>query len=270
MDLHFYNWNLKDVHQDETVFDTDDAYRIMQGAMELEDVILEQSKLIQEGLEALPKPEGDLPAATPVCSLVIGEWGNWHGKAFINRPALFQQASMLDAITTALTLDIFHRNCDKVSMACIAQSINVLNSLILTKDDKMLLTPNYDVFEMYKVHRNAHIVELEVQSEEIEGTSLKNLYTLASAKDNKLFINLVHTNVDEPMQVNLGLDGNAYEFVSGKILASDDIHNHNTFENPNLVRAKAMENVSYDEAENCWKVVLPAASVCTLQFQKKS
>ena len=73
-------------------------------------VIHEQRRLIDAGLEALPKPEGPFQAAPRKCELIVGEWANWHSSAFNARPALYQQCTMRDAVTTALTLDIFHRN----------------------------------------------------------------------------------------------------------------------------------------------------------------
>lgn len=96
------------------------------------------------------EPEVAMDSKLSHVDLIIGEWGNWHKTAFFARPALKQQVTMRDAITTALTLDLLQRNCDKVTMACNAQTINVLNSLILTEGDRTILTPNYDVFMMYR------------------------------------------------------------------------------------------------------------------------
>ena len=106
---------------------------MIDGCRELEEVILEQYRLVREGLDSFREAEGPFPSPEKKCDLIVGEWGNWHGAAFGNRPALYQQCTMLDAVTSALTLDIFHRNCEKVKAACVAQSVNVLNSLLLTE-----------------------------------------------------------------------------------------------------------------------------------------
>ena len=137
-DLHFYNWNLKQL-QTEKKFDEKQWYDVINGCKELENVIHEQRRLIDAGLEALPKPEGPFQAAPRKCELIVGEWGNWHSSAFNARPALYQQCTMRDAVTTALTLDIFHRNTGDVRMACVAQSVNVLNSLFLTDGEHCIL-----------------------------------------------------------------------------------------------------------------------------------
>ena len=166
-DLHFYNWNLKQL-QTEKKFDEKQWYDVINGCKELENVIHEQRRLIDAGLEALPKPEGPFQAAPRKCELIVGEWGNWHSSAFNARPALYQQCTMRDAVTTALTLDIFHRNTGDVRMACVAQSVNVLNSLFLTDGEHCILTPNYDVFDMYQVHQGAYTLGFEEKNKDPE------------------------------------------------------------------------------------------------------
>ncbi|MDO5423257.1 MAG: alpha-L-arabinofuranosidase C-terminal domain-containing protein [Eubacteriales bacterium] len=259
MDLHFYNWNLDHGMHPETEFDEPEWDAVIHGCLELEEIIQEQAALIQEGLDQFPPQEGPEIFRGPrkTCDLVVGEWGNWHGGAFQNRPALYQQCTMRDAITTALTLDIFHRNCRLVRMACVAQTVNVLNSLILTEKDVCILTPNYDVFQMYKVHRNATALELKLEQAD------DKLYAFASRKDSQVYLNLVNTDMTREKEAVLELPG--ARCLSGSILASDDPHACNTADAPNRIRAKAAALPAQNGSR--FQFTLPAASVHTYTFE---
>lgn len=255
-DLHFYNWNLDHLDRKEWEYSEQEWDSVISGCMELEEVIKEQARLIKEGIEALPEEEGYFKREKPACDLIVGEWGNWHGSAFVNRPALFQQCTMRDAITTALTLDIFHRNCKDVKMACVAQTVNVLNSLILTDGETCIKTPNYDIFKMYKVHREGEA--LDVVSQE------KNVHAFASIKDGKIYVNLINTNMTEGTDVQL-LFSDQRKYRSGQVLESMDPHEFNTKENPDKVRAKEAENPQEKDGE--FIVHINAASVQVLCFE---
>ncbi len=101
-------------------------------------------------------------------ALIVDEWGTWYDVEPGTHPRfLYQQNTMRDAIVAATTLDIFNKHCDRVRMANIAQTVNVLQAMVLTDKEKMLLTPTYHVFEMYAVHQDATMVPMDVQSEAI-------------------------------------------------------------------------------------------------------
>lgn len=253
LDLHFYNWNLENPAEGADNFTKDDFNRVVRNCFELENVICQQHQLIEEGLAALPAPEGPFPAAKKTCALLVGEWGNWHAASFDVRPALWQQASMRDAITTALTLDIFHRNCEKISAACVAQTVNVLNALFLTDGPHFVKTPNYDVFRMYLPHRGAEAVECHIDTEDI--------YVFASVKDGQLCINLVNASYDQAQPLVIPLCGC---FVAGSQLSSQKPTDCNTWEKPDLVREKPFSDV-YKTSDG-WMLTVPAASVTVLRF----
>lgn len=270
LDLHFYNWNINrnDLASPEDAFTEEEWYAVIYGCLELEDVILEQIALIREGIAGLPAPEGDLPGNPPVCKLVIGEWGNWHGSAFLNRPALYQQCTMRDAITTAITLDIFHRNCDQISMACVAQTVNVLNSLILTQGEHTILTPNYYVFEMYKPHRDGTLLELAIDTEQLavsKDRKLSVLHALASVKDNVITLNLVNTHMTQPQTAELTLPQPTVCIGAG-VLASDDVHACNTAEDPLRIVPKESRLPESSDGKH-WTLTVPAASVNVYRFR---
>lgn len=254
-DLHFYNWNIEDLEKKETEFSEQEWYSVINSCLELEEIILEQAELIKEGLDSLPEEEGFFKAPEPKCDLIVGEWGNWHGAAFKNRPALYQQCTMRDAITSALTLDIFHRNCGCVKMACVAQTVNVLNSLILTDKEKCIRTPNYDVFSMYKVHRGATALEVEVQDEK--------LFAFASRKEHVINVNLVNVDFAEGKEIELQLPESA-EFCSGTVLKGDEPASYNSFDNPERIRKTEAEEP--EKIASGFRMKLPPASVSAYQF----
>lgn len=256
-DLHFYNWNMKQISQNEVEFDRIEWDEVIQSSFELEEVIQEQRALIEQGLAQIPEPEGFFPAPPKQCALIVGEWGNWHASAFRNRPALFQQCTMRDAVTTALTLDIFHRNADKVQMACVAQSVNVLNSLFLTDKENCIRTPNFDVFDMYKVHKGACLAE-------IRGEKSKNLYSMASTNGEYLNVNLVNASYDKQTNLFIRLP-KEWRFQHIKCLSSDRPNACNTFSDPDRVRMK--DGLAPIEREpGLFYFEIPAASVNVCQF----
>jgi alpha-N-arabinofuranosidase len=134
--------------------------------------------------------------------------------------ALWQQSTMRDALTTAITLDIFHRNSDKLRAACVAQTVNVLNSLILTQGEHTILTPNYHVFDLYQVHRDGEInLDLDIECATLDQT-VPAIFSFASAKEDLVSINLVNASMDSAQLVELSLD-QAVAFVASSILASE-------------------------------------------------
>lgn len=257
-DMHFYNWNITDKDDTPTHFNQEGWSRVIDGCFQLEELIHAQSSLLQNGLKLINEPESQLDNKLNHVDLIIGEWGNWHYSAFTARPALKQQVTMRDAITTALTLDILQRNADKVTMACNAQTVNVLNALVLTEDDKMILTPNYDVFLMYKDHQNATALNLPKKDSD------SNVYTFASTKNDEIYVDLVNASYDTASEINLTFPA---ETVIEKVsqLSSGDPHNCNTIENPDLIRTRTIETNSNSSTNHSF--ALPAASVTTVKLK---
>lgn len=265
MDLHFYNWNLNE-KDFVTSFEKEGWYQVIHGALEIEEVILEQYELIREGLNKIEPDLENIWFEPSHCDLYIGEWGNWHREAFSARPALYQQCTMRDAVTTAITLDIFHQHCDKVKLACAAQTVNVLNSLILTQQEKMLLTPNYYVFMMYKVHRNA--VKIDCQT--ISGTAyekdskrVKNIYAFASYGDGIINLNIVNADYEKSHEVAVCFD-QVIKYMEGMTLSAKAPCEYNSVENPdNITPVKAKEPEIRDNKVN---IRLLPASVNVYRF----
>lgn len=228
-DLHFYNWNIDDEFDTSTQFDQAGWDRVVQGCLELEEVVQEQWSLIQDGLSLIPEPESTLDTRLTHVDLIVGEWGNWHRDAFYARPALFQQVTMRDAITTALSLDVLQRNCDKVSMACNAQTVNVLNSLILTEGESTILTPNFDVFMMYKEHRGATALTVEPVDHE------SGAHAFASVSDDAILVNLTNISMTDDVEVELRFPA-PVRLHSITTLASEEPTRFNSVDEPDAIR----------------------------------
>ncbi|AKP64249.1 beta-xylosidase alpha-L-arabinosidase [Levilactobacillus koreensis JCM 16448] len=256
IDLHFYNWNIDHENDTPTDFTPNDWTRVIQDAHELDDVISEQESLITKGLANMPIPESTMDHRLDHIDLVVGEWGNWHRPAFTARPALHQQVTMRDALTTAISLNILQKHCDSVAMACVAQTVNVLNSLLLTDGDKTILTPNYDVFMMYKGHRGGHVLPLDAETPDVE--------TFASVKNNTITVSLSNTAIREPKTITLIFDHNV-QLSTAETLNATHVTDYNDAAHPNAVRRHPLAMAQMTGRQQT--VTLPAASVTTLQFK---
>ena len=197
--------------------------------------------------------------------LIVDEWGTWYPPTEGRRPRhLWQQNTMRDALVAATTLDIFNRHADKVVMGNIAQTINVLQAMILTDGDRMLTTPTYHVYDLYQAHQGGLSLQTKVVTEDIAFEMIGDAYQVptlsgsASLKGNTLTLSVVNTNADSPVEAAVNLTGAKANAVSLKVLASDDIHAHNTFDSPDSVRPQA---VSIGASGNQWTHVFPPASV---------
>ena len=165
--------------------------------------------------------------------LIVDEWGTWH-PATPGKPCLWQQNTIRDALVAALTLDTFNRHADKVVMSNIAQTINVLQSMVLTDGPRIALTPTYHVYEMYRVHQGATAVRAIFEADKIQfgtGADVHHLFGLdgsASMQDATLTVSVVNPSVDTPAETAIRILGaGKFKLLSARILTADDIHAHN-------------------------------------------
>ncbi|MBB6005558.1 alpha-N-arabinofuranosidase [Arcicella rosea] len=202
-------------------------------------------------------------------ALVVDEWGGWYNVENGTNPGfLFQQNTMRDAMIAGATLNIFNNHADRVRMANLAQVVNVLQAVILTKEEKMLLTPTYHVMEMYNVHQDATLLPIKVKTNtfEFEGEKLPAV-SVSASKDAKGLTHISLTNVDpkNPQEITIDLKGAKYVSVAGRILTAEKLRDHNTFENPNKIQPKAFSGATI--SGNQLKVKLPAFSVAVLELK---
>ncbi len=168
--------------------------------------------------------------------LIVDEWGCWHNVEEGTNPGfLYQQNTIRDAMVAALSLNIFNRHCERVRMANIAQVVNVLQAVVLTNGEKMLLTPTYHVFDMYKPHMDATLLDCAVECDSLGG-GLDSLSVSATEKDGS--VTLTIANLDKATSITVG--GVPAKSYTARILSGDP-HDYNTFEQPDKVAPKAFE-----------------------------
>ncbi len=200
--------------------------------------------------------------------LVVDEWGTWFAAEPGTNPRfLYQQNSMRDALAAALTLHIFNDHCDRVTMANIAQTINVLQALILTEEgsERMLLTPTYHIFEMYKVHQDATLLPLDLRCDDYTCGDLTMAGLSASASRDKagvVHVSLCNVNPNETAELLCEVRGIQFNSVQGRVLTADQMNAHNTFDAPEQVRPTEFEGATVEG--NRLKLTLPAKSVVVL------
>lgn len=168
-------------------------------------------------------------------ALFVDEWGAWYDQEPGTHPGfLYQQNSLRDAEVAALTLNIFQRHTDRVKMANIAQMINVLQAMILTDKDKILLTPTYHVFDMYQPFMDAIPFPVRVSKAEYDfGETHLPLIDAVAAKgrNGKLYLAIVNTDPHQAVDVRTNLPGKA----EGRVLTATTMDAHNTFSDPNAI-----------------------------------
>lgn len=172
--------------------------------------------------------------------LIVDEWGTWYKVEPDTNPGfLYQQNTLRDALVAGLTLNIFNNHCDRVKMANLAQTINVLQALILTKKEKMILTPTYHVFDMYKVHQDATLLPVDVECAVYQFKKKKMPALSVSAsedKEGRIHISLCHFDPNKPAEVSIELRGVKAGKVSGRILTAKAMTSHNTFDDPSNLK----------------------------------
>ena len=180
-------------------------------------------------------------------ALYVDEWGTWYDPTPGHNPAfLYQQNTLRDALVAALTLDIFHRHADRVRMANIAQMVNVLQAMILTDKEKMVLTPTYHVFEMYVPFQDATSLPAQIETPEYRrGDWAMPALDVSAARgsDGRVHIALVNVDPDRAATVSATIRGASSRGAQGRILTASVIDAHNTFDRPDSVRPKPFRAV---------------------------
>jgi alpha-N-arabinofuranosidase len=201
--------------------------------------------------------------------LVVDEWGDWYDPEPGTNPGfLYQQNTLRDAIVAGVNLDIFHKHCDRVAMTNIAQMINVLQSMILTDKGKMVLTPTYYVFKMYKVHQGATFIPLELNAPEykVESTAVPSLHATASRDSTgKLHLSIVNLDPNRAATVSAKINGMTAKSVAGTILTSEKMNAMNTFDSPESIKPAEFKGAQVDGEK--MTLNLPAKSVVVLEIQ---
>lgn len=200
--------------------------------------------------------------------IAFDEWGVWHPEAK-SHCGYEAPNTLRDAIAAAGVLDTFHRWCRRVTMANLAQIVNVLQTLIQTDEDRMWLTPTYHLFMLYKPHRGATALRTDVESESAKAPALRSLTAgpvsllsaSASLTDGRVSISVSNRHQTEGRQVRVEVRGQRARSATGEILVVDAANAVNSAEEPAHVALREIE-VRLDEGDAV--VDLPPCSVATL------
>lgn len=259
LSLHYYTvagWNGSKGAA--TKFSDDDFYWTMGKCLEIEDVINRHDSIM--GVYDPKKRIG----------LIVDEWGTWWDEEpGTVRGHLYQQNTMRDALVAALSLNVFHRHTDRIKMANIAQIANVLQSMILTKDDQMVLTPTYYVFKMYTPHQNATVIPLDIKTDIRKVRGDRNVPTVsatASTKDGEINITLTNIDLNEPVEVNIPLADVKTGKVKGEILTAANIDDFNDFGQAEKISIRPFDGAKMSKGS--LRVKLPAKSIVNLTLRK--
>ena len=201
--------------------------------------------------------------------LIVDEWGTWYDpEPGTNLGALYQQNSIRDALVAGINLNIFHKHADRVQMANIAQTVNVLQAVILTDKEKMLLTPTYHVFEMYKVHQGATLIPVELTAPEYKlgQATVPALHASASRdKAGKLHLSIVNLDPNRAAQVSTKISGASGKSITGRVLTAPAINTVNTFDKPDAVKPASFTGIKVQGDQIT--LSLPSKSVVVLEIQ---
>jgi alpha-N-arabinofuranosidase len=259
LSLHYYtiptgNWGKKG---SATQFDENEYFATIEQTFRMEELLNRHSAIMDHY-----DPQKRI-------GLITDEWGIWTDVEPGTNPGfLYQQNSLRDAILAGINLNIFNAHCDRVKMANIAQTVNVLQAVILTDKEKMLLTPTYWVYYLYKVHQDAVLLPLSLTSAPYELNGKKmDAVNVSASKDasGKIHITLVNIDPGKVQNIETELRGMAAKKVSGQILTSARINDYNTFEQSNTVSVKTFTGAKLSGGK--LTISLPSKSVVMLEIE---
>ncbi len=201
--------------------------------------------------------------------LIVDEWGAWYQVEPGTNPGfLYQQNTLRDAIVAGINLNLFNNHCDRVQMANIAQMINVLQSVILTEGDKMILTPTYYIFKMFSVHQNAQLLETNLEESYYHyGEEKINQLSVSSSMDSEGNIHISICNLDpnNEAEISCELIGSSKGNISGSILTSAEMNARNTFEKPDAIVETVFSNMKLENSQIY--ACIPPKSVVVLRIE---
>lgn len=200
--------------------------------------------------------------------LVCDEWGTWWNVEEGTNPGfLFQQNTIRDALVAGLHFDTFHRHARRLTMANIAQTVNVLQAMVLTDGDRLVLTPTYHVFEMNKGHQDASVLNthvLDAPSLDVNGEDLPLLSMSASMKDGDALLSLTHLSVDEQLEVTVDLRGRSSRVRRARVLSGDATSAFNEPDAPSRVAPQPLET---ELTDGILTVRMPPHSFATVELE---
>ncbi|WP_227013793.1 alpha-N-arabinofuranosidase [Paenibacillus psychroresistens] len=201
--------------------------------------------------------------------LIVDEWGTWFDVEPGTHPRfLFQQNTLRDALVAGINLNLFNNHCDRIQMANIAQTVNVLQAIILTEGEKMILTPTYHVFDMFKVHQGAELLLVDFSNQEyrFEDEKLPQLSVSSSIDaENKLHLTLCNLHHNESIEISCEIEDFQPAGVMGTLLTASALNAHNTFEQPEAIKPVDFQGAVLNDGK--LSLILPPASILLLTLE---
>lgn len=251
--LHYYtvptgDWNKKG---SATEFSDEEYYETISKTLYMDELIKHHS-----GIMSRRDPEGKI-------GLIVDEWGCWYDVEEGTNPGfLYQQNTMRDAIVAACNLNIFNNHSDKVVMANLAQAVNVLQSLILTEGEKMVKTPTYHVFDLFKTHQGGELCYSYADNCQAGG-KIPMISQSASVKDGVLTVTIVNCSIDDDAHICCDIAGENYQNIECRIL-DNEVRDYNDFDNCDKVAPK---EYSAKMTEKGFEIDLPKCSVVVVTMR---
>ena len=199
--------------------------------------------------------------------LMVDEWGTWYDVEEGTNPGfLYQQNTIRDALVAGINLNIFNKHADRVKMANIAQLVNVLQAVILTEGEKMIKTPTYYVFKMYSAHQDNDLIESSIDTKKVgleDEYMVPNLTESVSVdRSGKIIITVTNLSLDEEAMIESVVLGANIKEVKATIVKGR-MDDHNTFDNPNVVKDEEFKNISFKNDKI--RYTIPPCSVMCIE-----
>jgi alpha-L-arabinofuranosidase len=255
--LHHYSFVEWEKKGSATAFTEEQYFKTMKTALRMEELVTRHSTIM------------DKYDPGKKIALVVDEWGGWYEVEPGTNPGfLYQQNTMRDAMIAGTTLHIFHNHCDRVRMANLAQSVNVLQAVALTDGPKMVLTPTYHVMEMFNVHQDAVLLPLDVRvNDYVLGTEKLPAVSVSASRDKGgvVHVSLVNIDPNKAQDISIQLRGIKTSGVSGRLLTAAKVQDYNSFDKPDAIKPVPFKGASVQA--DVLKVSLPPVSVVVLTLQ---
>lgn len=239
-----------------TAFSEEEYFKTMKNGLRMEDYVTKHSAIMD-------KYDKDKRVA-----LLVDEWGVWTDVEPGTNPGfLYQQNSLRDALLAGTTLNIFNNHADRVRGANLAQSINVLQSVILTKGRQMVLTPTYHVFDLYKVHQDATLLKVQFKSPEYRiGDQSIPAVNVSASRDTAGLVHMTLVNLDpnKIQYISIPVGTFNWKKVSGQVLTAQKLTDINSFERPETVKIYGFAGALI--SGNRLLITLPAKSIVQLEL----
>jgi len=256
LSVHYYTGvrTRDDISGSATVFGEREWFVTMRRALDIEDFI-RRTEAIMDRYDPAKR-----------VGMIMDEWGTWFDVEPGTNPGfLYQQNTLRDALVAGLSLNIFNRHAERVHMANIAQTINVLQAMILTEGPRMCCTPTYHVFEMFKVHHDATLLPLSLDAGECTDGKITLPQVNASASrdaQGRVHLSLCNLDPEQAVELRGEVRGMAVSGVSGRVLTADTLQAHNTFDAPDALVPTAFDGCGL--SDGALTIRLPARSVVVL------